>query len=515
MESAPETRIWEDDGEDLRLLKTLQAGPDDDPAAYQAAWDAFVQRHQAKACRTATHLVGAEAADEVVQETFIAFYRALRRGASFDRNITGWLARVATRRALNALRSAKRRLPTVEDPTLTAASETANAPAERAGFAGEARRLLADLTQALPERLRLPVVMYYCAGLTQPEIAQELDCTQQSVSKRLKQGLESLKAGLKRHGYASLPAVLPLDAALREALTTGAVAPPPPALHLIPSRIGEAASRATARIAAVNSVTPLLWIAAGLVMVAAAAGAYFSLTPDTAREAPTAPQFAQSAQTTSTGPAEANAPKTYPNNLLTWDFTKAAPEGLRLQRVLEYEKEMGPLKTQDIPVRVENGMLQLKDAEPVLLAFPIDLKQMTVRMHVTMIQSQNMEVGILRKSAAGLSFEKGIKYMVDAFGLKHRTITFNKKFTAEIFSWWDTDRRRMVLAVPDGKEGLVAVTDAFFAPSDRTVLVLLGKDYSIEKIVFDEVDPAEARTFEKLLQGHPDWRKKRLTVDDE
>ncbi|MCK6473700.1 MAG: sigma-70 family RNA polymerase sigma factor [Planctomycetes bacterium] len=512
MESAPKARTWEDDAEDLRLLKALQAGPDDDPAAYQAAWDTFVRRHQAKALRTATHLVGAEAADEVVQETFIAFYRALRRGASFDRNVTGWLARVATRRALNALRNAKRRLPTVEDPTLAGAPENSSAPAERTGFADEARRLLADLTQALPERVRLPVVMYYCAGLTQPEIAQELDCTQQSVSKRLKQGLESLKNSLKRHGYVSLPAMLPLDAALREALTTGSVAPPLQALHLIPSRIGEAASRATARIAAANSISPLLWIAAGLAFAAAAAGAYVSLTPNTGNEAQTAPQSEQPAPA---APTETKASKAYPRNLLTWDFTKEIPEGLRVQRVLDYHKEKGLLKTQDLPVRVEDGMLQLKDAEPVLLVCPVDLDHMAVRVRFTLIQTQNMEVGILRKSAAGLSFEKGIKYMAPAFGIKHRNISFNKKFTAENFTWWDTDRRRMVLSIAGDTEALVAVTDAFFASTDSTVLVLLGKDYAIEKVVCDEVDPAEARAFEERLKSHEDWHMKRRTVDSD
>lgn len=511
MEAASEPTTWQDDAGDLRLLKILQAGPEADPAAYQAAWEGFVQRHQAKVHRTATHLAGADAADEVVQETFIAFYRTLQRGASFDRNVTGWLARVATRRALNVLRSRKRRLPTVDDPTLTAAPETASPQAERAGFAEEAKRLLAELTQALPDRLRLPVVMYYCAGLTQPEIAQELDCTQQSVSERLKKGLEALKASLKRHGYASLPAALPLTDALREALTTGTITPPAPALNTIPSRIGDAASQATARIAAKGGASQLFWVAAAVTAVAAAGGAYVWMEgrPNPAAEKPAAakPQPEPAPAPTPAG-EKAAAPLPYPRQLLAWNFKDGMPENCEAFRRIKGNDDRTNFKLDSSDLELRADGLFVKYPRENYVAVPLTLQDKAYRIECRMRavtgqpKAGMFAMGMVdwAKKNSPRSGLYDLSVLGDHLTALQRIITKNTVW--ESFTWPEGGRWRM--AVRTGNLYACVLDYEKFEGLDMRIIVG-GRYYLIDSLRVEEIDPATLAPLKETLAKLPGW----------
>lgn len=512
MESAPEPTTWQDDAGDLSLLRTLQAGPEADPAAYQAAWEGFVQRHQAKVHRTATHLVGAEAADEVVQETFIAFYRTLQRGSTFDRNVTGWLARVATRRALNVLRSRKRRLPTVDDPTLTAAPETASPQAERAGFADEAKRLLAELTQALPERLRLPVVMYYCAGLTQPEIAQELDCTQQSVSERLKKGLEALKASLKRHGYASLPAALPLTDALREALTTGAAAPPAPALNTIPSRIGELASQATARVAAKGSTSSVLWIAAGLAATAAAAGGYAWMqqrapSPPALRAAPAA-EIPASKTAAPESPAAEKAEAPYPRQVLDWNFKDGLPEDCVAYRRIAGNDGSQNFRLEPSELELRDGALFVKYPKENYVSVPVSLTDNAYRFKCRMKAVAGLpKIGIFAMGLidwASINTPRCGLYDLSVLGDHTNELRghVSRYEVWEAFVW--PEGRRWRMAVRTGHL-YACVMDYEKHEGQDLRFIIGGRYYSIDYLRVEEVDLASLAPVKETLAKLPGW----------
>ncbi|MCK6473701.1 MAG: sigma-70 family RNA polymerase sigma factor [Planctomycetes bacterium] len=509
MEAASEPQAWQDDAGDLRLLQVLQAGPETDPAAYQAAWEAFVQRHQAKVHRTATHLAGADAADEVVQETFIAFYRTLQRGVAFDRNVTGWLARVATRRALNVLRSRKRRLPNVDDPTLTAAPETASPQAERAGFADEAKRLLADLTQALPDRLRLPVVMYYCAGLTQPEIAQELDCSQQSVSERLKKGLEALKASLKRHGYASLPAALPLTDALREALTTGTAATPAPALNTIPSRIGELASQATARVAAKSSASSLLWIAAAAATVAGAAGAYVWMESRPAPAAQTAePAAAKTPEPPGHAGEKSEAPLPYPRQVLAWNFKKGLPDNCEAYRRIRGNEDRTNFKLDPSDLKLRADGLFVKYPRENYIAVPVMLQDKAYRIRCRMrAVAGQPKVGMfamgLMDWAKKNSPRSGV-YDLSVLGdqMKELQGKITQDTVWESFAWPEGERWRM--AVRTGHLYACVLDYAKFEGLDMRFIVG-GRYYLIDSLRVEEIDPATLAPLKETLAKLPGW----------
>jgi len=110
-----------------------------------------------------------------------AFEEGLRRPPRDDRNLEGWLYRVALRKARRGLFHSRR------DVSI----------GERAGSDGvaeildrlEVGRLLALLT----ERQRAIVVAHYYLGLTQKEIADALEVTRGTVSATVSQSLARMR----------------------------------------------------------------------------------------------------------------------------------------------------------------------------------------------------------------------------------------------------------------------------------------------------------------------------------
>jgi hypothetical protein len=89
-------------------------------------------------------------------------------------------------------------------------SAVACTPAATDASKDEAQRTAADLLDRLPDKLRLPAILYFTCGLKQEEIALELRCSQAVVSARLRSALEKLRLGMQKKGFSALPVSLPV-----------------------------------------------------------------------------------------------------------------------------------------------------------------------------------------------------------------------------------------------------------------------------------------------------------------
>lgn len=159
------------------------------------AYEVLVARYTAVAHRTAYLLGAGDAAEDVVQETFVKAYRGLggfRVGGTFR----PWLLRIVVNETRNLRRSGSRR------SALEVRAVLADPPGEDSGdpesstLAAEARSALLAAVRALPEKDRLVVTCRYFLDLSEAETAQALGWPRGSVKSRLSRALAKLRPAL-------------------------------------------------------------------------------------------------------------------------------------------------------------------------------------------------------------------------------------------------------------------------------------------------------------------------------
>jgi RNA polymerase sigma-70 factor (ECF subfamily) len=153
-----------------------------------AAFQRIVEATSSKLVRLAARMLGNVVdAEDVVQEAYVKAYRALLAG-EFDHraNVMTWLYRIVTNQTIDAMRSRGRR----HKPTDTA-DETASdlASAEQKFALAE----LSDWMSELPPDQRAALVLKAVEGLTSPEIAEILECSEGAVEQRLVRARTTLR----------------------------------------------------------------------------------------------------------------------------------------------------------------------------------------------------------------------------------------------------------------------------------------------------------------------------------
>ena len=132
--------------------------------------------------------VGAAEAEDCYQETWIAALRAyprLRDGS----NLRGWILTVAHRKALDHLRSARRRAEPVGDALERLAGEDA-------GVLTEARDGVPEVwaaVRALPPKQRTAIALRYLAGSSHAEIATVMQTSEEAARRSVLEGLRRLR----------------------------------------------------------------------------------------------------------------------------------------------------------------------------------------------------------------------------------------------------------------------------------------------------------------------------------
>lgn len=128
--------------------------------------------------------------DDIAQDALVT---VLRRLPSFrgESAFSTWLRSVVTRVTLDWVRKRRRReslAPRAAEPHLDLVADVSRLPDTYL----EHRRAVA-LLEKLPDEQRLALVLHHVAGMTVPEIAEELEAPVETVRSRLRLGLKKLR----------------------------------------------------------------------------------------------------------------------------------------------------------------------------------------------------------------------------------------------------------------------------------------------------------------------------------
>jgi RNA polymerase sigma-70 factor, ECF subfamily len=162
-------------------VERVRAG---DAAAFQQIVDATSARLVRLAARMLGNVIDAE---DVVQEAYVKAYRGLMSGEFDGRaNVSTWLYRIVTNQSIDAMRGRKRRPP----PTDLADESTSDLASAETKFA---LAELEDWMRDLPPDQRATLVLKAVEGLTSPEIAEVLQCSEGAVEQRLVRARSTLR----------------------------------------------------------------------------------------------------------------------------------------------------------------------------------------------------------------------------------------------------------------------------------------------------------------------------------
>jgi RNA polymerase sigma-70 factor (ECF subfamily) len=143
-------------------------------------------------------------AEEVLQEVF---WQVWQDAAQYDPQrgtAAAWLLMRAKARAIDRLRSIRRRARTFVMPVDEGKAGTEPAGAEDPAVAAEGRGMVRGALARLPEAQRRVIELAFFEGLTQSEIAARLGEPLGTVKTRARLGLERLRGALHPEGGAAV-----------------------------------------------------------------------------------------------------------------------------------------------------------------------------------------------------------------------------------------------------------------------------------------------------------------------
>jgi len=137
-----------------------------------------------------------EAAAEVLQEVFWQVWREASQYDARRGSPEAWLVMRAKTRAIDRLRSIRRRDRTFVAPVDESVARGTEEPAENPAVVAEDRSLIQSALAQLPEPQRRVIELAFFDGLTQSEIAARLGEPLGTVKTRARLGLERLRGAL-------------------------------------------------------------------------------------------------------------------------------------------------------------------------------------------------------------------------------------------------------------------------------------------------------------------------------
>ncbi len=138
-----------------------------------------------------------EAAAEVLQEVFWQVWREAPQYDPQRGSPEAWLVMRAKTRAIDRLRSIRRRDRTFVAPVDESVARSSDESAENPAVVAEDRSLVQTALAQLPEPQRRVIELAFFDGLTQSEIATRLGEPLGTVKTRARLGLERLRSALR------------------------------------------------------------------------------------------------------------------------------------------------------------------------------------------------------------------------------------------------------------------------------------------------------------------------------
>ena len=171
------------------------------PPGDYAAFERIVRRHQGSVIANCRYITGStEDAEDLAQEVFARIYVRLEQFRG-DSSFKTWMYRIKVNHCLKFLRRRKR-AQHVDIETAAASDLTSNVDhhkhMERDLERGEVRRIV----EAMPESLRVPLILRDLDGLAYAEIAQALDLKLSAAKMRVRRARAHFRERYK-HGSRS------------------------------------------------------------------------------------------------------------------------------------------------------------------------------------------------------------------------------------------------------------------------------------------------------------------------
>ncbi len=164
------------------------------------AFEQLVKRHQSRVYSVALRLLGnRQEAEDVLQETFLAFYRNLERFQGRSQ-ISTYLFRLATNFSLMKLRRGRHRGRQPENDLAQAEEQPDLSPSPLDSLLGdELKKLLDRQLQKLSEKDRAVVVLRDIEGLEGSQVARILGISLPAMKSRLHRSREFLRQNLSAY----------------------------------------------------------------------------------------------------------------------------------------------------------------------------------------------------------------------------------------------------------------------------------------------------------------------------
>ena len=187
------------EGEETSDLILVRRSQDQDMGAY----DQLVRRYQERIYATVYHMTSNhEDANDLVQETFVKAYRALKSFKG-DSSFYTWIYRIAVNKSINFLKQRKNRIHlslddvdfnAENDPDLVAL--VSEKTPRRDLNLSELQEKLNSAMLKLSEHHRMVVTLHDIQGLSHEEIGAIMDCNVGTVRSRLFYARQQLQAHL-------------------------------------------------------------------------------------------------------------------------------------------------------------------------------------------------------------------------------------------------------------------------------------------------------------------------------
>jgi len=184
---------------DLELVRRMQSGDEQALGAFYDRWFPVVSGVVARILRSDGDV------EDVIEETFWQAWRQAGRFVEGRGSVQTWLLTIARSRALDRLRTAKRRreesldepgaLEVASPPADEASPSTANDPSLAVEHA-ERRRLVLTALADLPGEQRHALELGYFGGLSQTEIAEQTGQPLGTVKTRMRLAMQKLRERL-------------------------------------------------------------------------------------------------------------------------------------------------------------------------------------------------------------------------------------------------------------------------------------------------------------------------------
>jgi RNA polymerase sigma-70 factor (ECF subfamily) len=173
-----------------------------------AAFGLLYNRYARAVYALAVHMLGSAEAEEVVQEVFLRLWSKADQFQTGRGSFGAWFMTIARHHVLDELRRRGQEQSVAAqaiDQILVEAADGLDNVEEEAWSREQGRTVLHAL-QGLPAEQRQALVLAYLGGLSQSSIAQSLGWPLGTVKKRIRLGLQKLRAALAaKYGFLLFP----------------------------------------------------------------------------------------------------------------------------------------------------------------------------------------------------------------------------------------------------------------------------------------------------------------------